>query len=55
MFGKPPSEFAADKGFYGSMAQIHEIEVVSIGKKGHKTDEEAAREATAPFKMAQAF
>ena len=59
LFGKPPSELTADKGFYGSMALIHEledeIEVVSIGKRGHKTDEEAAREASAPFKMAQAF
>ena len=59
LFGENPREFSADKGFYESMEKIkeleNEIEVVSIGKKGSRTDEETARETSKPFKYAQKF
>jgi IS5 family transposase len=59
LFGENPAEFSADKGFYESMEKIRqleeEIEVVSIGKKGKRNEEEAEREASALFKMGQAF
>ena len=59
LFGDAPECLAADKGFYQSMDQIHEladeIEVVSIGKKGKRTKEETARESTPAFKVAQRF
>ena len=58
-FGQNPDEFAADKGFYEDMAKINEleeeIEVVSIGKKGSRTKEEAAREKTKAFRLGQKF
>ncbi len=59
LFGKSPAEFSADKGFYESMEKIREleteIEVVSIGKKGSRTQEETEREATPEFRQAQRF
>ncbi len=59
LFGQPPQELAADKGFYESMEKIREleedIELVSIGKKGSRTAEEIARESSFVFKLAQAF
>ena len=59
LFGQPPDELAADKGFYESMDKIREleevIEVVSIGKKGSRTADEIARETSLAFKIAQMF
>jgi len=59
IFGQNPDELSADKGFYESMAKINEleeeIEVVSIGKKGSRTEEEAAREKTKAFRLGQKF
>lgn len=59
VFGENPREFSADKGFYESMARIEEleadIEVVSIAKKGPRTEEEAARESGKDFKLGQRF
>jgi IS5 family transposase len=59
IFGKNPDELSADKGFYEDMEKIkeleQEIEVVSIAKKGNRTDEEAAREKTKAFKLGQRF
>ena len=47
LFGCAPEAFAADKGFYESMDRIAEleknIEIVSIGKKGKRTEEETER------------
>jgi IS5 family transposase len=58
-FGKNPDEFSADKGFYESMAKIKELEedigVVSIAKKGKRTEEETERETTKEFKLGQMF
>ena len=58
-FGQLPKEFSADKGFYESMARIEEleqeIEVVAIGKKGSRTEEETAREKTKAFRLGQKF
>jgi IS5 family transposase len=58
-FGQPPDEFSADKGFYEGMAKIKELEqeigVVSIGKKGRLTEEEAAREKNREFRLGQRF
>ena len=59
VFGDNPREFSADKGFYESMARIEEleadIEVVSIAKKGPRTEEELARESGKDFKLGQRF
>ena len=59
IFGKNPDEFSADKGFYESMGKIKELEeeidVVSIGKKGSRTEQEAAREKTKEFRLGQKF
>ena len=59
LFGHPPEELAADKGYYESMDKIRDleevIEVVSIGKKGSRTAEEIARESSLAFKLAQMF
>lgn len=59
IFGENPREFSADKGFYESMGKIQkleeEIEVVSICKKGSRTEEETARERSDGFKLGQQF
>ena len=58
-FGENPDELSADKGFYESMEKIkeleEEIEVVSIAKKGSRTEQEAAREKTKAFRLGQKF
>jgi IS5 family transposase len=59
LFGAPPRVLTADKGFYGSMDEIHQlqesVDVVSICKKGRRSEEEKSRENTREFKLAQAF
>ena len=59
LFDRPPKILAGDKGFYESMDRIAEleadIELVSIGKKGPRTEEETKRETDALFKLAQKF
>ena len=59
LFGQHPVSLAADKGYYQSMAAIEElsegIEVVSIGKKGRRTEAETLREADPDFRLAQRF
>lgn len=59
LFGENPRELSADKGFYANMDQIREleevIEVVSIGKKGSRTEEETTRERSWAFKLGQQF
>jgi IS5 family transposase len=59
IFGENPREFSADKGFYESMTKIEELEaeidVVSIGKKGKRTEKETARETSKEFKLGQQF
>jgi IS5 family transposase len=59
LFGENPDEFSADKGFYESMAKIknleEEIEVVSICKKGSRTEEETLREKSTSFRLGQMF
>jgi len=59
LFGHYPNELSADKAYYKSMEKIRELEkkipVVSIGKKGHKTEEEAEREADEAFRAGQRF
>jgi hypothetical protein len=48
-----------DKGYYESMEQIAKlgriIEVVGIGKKGKRTEEETDRETDPAFRHAQRF
>ena len=50
---------AADKGYYQSMDKIDEleerIEVVAIGKKGKRTEEQTERETNRAFKLGQKF
>jgi len=59
IFGENPREFSADKGFYESMEKIAkleaEIDVVSIAKKGNRTEEETERETSKEFKLGQRF
>ena len=59
LFGCCPDELAADKGFYRDIAQLKDLEerinVVSICKKGSRTEEEAEREQDPAFRYAQRF
>jgi IS5 family transposase len=59
VFGENPKGLSGDKGFYESMDKIRaleeEIDVVSIGKKGKRTEEEAERESNEAFKLGQLF
>lgn len=59
LFGEYPQTVAADKGYYKDMATIadlsREIEVVSIAKKGTRTEEESLRERDPDFRFAQRF
>ncbi len=59
MFGEYPHVLSTDKGFYESMEQIHSLEkiipVVSISKKGRRTQAETERETTEEFIDGQRF
>lgn len=59
LFGQYPDSVATDKGYYESMAVIKQLEkqinVVSIAKKGRRTEEEALRESDPVFCIAQRF
>lgn len=59
LFDALPSVLAADKGYYQSMDKIDEleerIEVVAIGKKGKRTEEQTERETNRAFKLGQKF
>ena len=59
MFGQYPDVLSADKGFYESMKQIHLLEenipVVSISKKGRRSQAEYDRETTDEFIDGQRF
>ena len=59
LFGCCPNELAADKGFYRDMDQLKDLEeridVVSICKKGSRSEEEAERERHPAFRYAQRF
>lgn len=59
LFGQYPHSVAADKGYYQSMVAIEELEkkinVVSIAKKGSRTEDEVLRESDPDFRFAQRF
>lgn len=59
LFGCYPQVLTTDKGFYESMQQIAELEgkipVVSIAKKGRRTQAELERETSEAFMDAQRF
>ena len=59
LFGQYPETLAADKGYYENMATIEslgeKIELVSIAKKGKRSEEESMREADPEFRFAQRF
>jgi len=59
LFGTAPCEITADKGYYESMAAVQALEktigVVSIAKKGKRTEAETEREQDPLFRHAQAF
>ncbi len=59
LFGMEPSQLTADKGYYESMQAIHALErridMVSIAKKGARTQAESEREHDPLFRHAQAF
>ena len=59
LFGEYPNVLSTDKGFYKSMQQIEELEekipVVSIAKKGRRTQAEYERETSEAFVDGQRF
>lgn len=59
LFGTNPAELSADKGYYESMDALRELEreidVVSIAKKGKRTEAQTERERDPLFRHAQAF
>lgn len=59
LFGQNPNQVSADKGYYESMEQVTKlgriIDVVSISKKGKRTEEETERETDPAFRHAQRF
>ena len=59
LFGSYPQVLTTDKGFYKSMQQITELEgkipVVSIAKKGRRTQAELERETSEAFMDVQRF
>ena len=59
LFGAYPGTVAADKGYYENMPAIQalseKIELVSIAKKGKRSEEESMREADPEFRFAQRF
>lgn len=59
LFGSYPEEVSADKGYYESMEALEELErkisVVSICKKGKRTEEQSERERDPLFRLAQRF
>ena len=59
LFGDYPETLAADKGYYENMTAIDKLEkkidVVSIAKKGSRTEEEVERESDPEFRLGQRF
>lgn len=59
LFGKPPKEVAADKGYYESVDALKslrkQVKLVCIGKKGNRTEDETEREHDPAFRHAQRF
>lgn len=59
LFGDYPDTVAADKGYYENMATIEsigkKIKMVSIAKKGKRSEEESMRESDPEFRFAQRF
>jgi len=59
LFGQYPQELSADKGYYENMERIDRlsqiVEVVAIGKKGRRTQEQIDRETDPAFRHAQRF
>lgn len=59
LFGEYPKKVAADKGYYESVDALKElgkkVKLVSIGKKGMRTEEETEREHDPAFRHAQRF
>jgi IS5 family transposase len=58
-FGAAPKVLAADKGYWQdafTTARLRwKIDMVSIAKKGNRTEEERAYERSLPFRLAQGF
>jgi IS5 family transposase len=59
LFGAYPKQVAADKGYYESVDALKnlrkKVKLVSIGKKGSRTEEEREREHDPAFRHAQRF
>jgi IS5 family transposase len=59
LFGDYPKALTADKGYYGSSAQLaalrETIDLVAINKKGKRSEEEERRESDPFFRHAQRF
>ncbi len=59
LFGDYPDTLAADKGYYENMAAIEKcgkkVDLVSIAKKGRRSETESRREADPEFRFAQRF
>jgi len=59
LFGAYPESVSADKGYYENMAAIKRLEkkvsMLSIAKKGKRTEKETMRERDPDFRLAQRF
>lgn len=59
LFGRYPKAVAADKGYYESVDALEalreKVKLVSIAKKGNRTQEETEREHDPAFRHAQRF
>ena len=59
LFGQYPKEVSGDKGYYESLAALQKlgqkVKLVSIAKKGARTQEETEREHDPAFRHAQRF
>ena len=59
LFGAAPQVLTADKGYWQDASTAKrlrkKVELVSIAKKGNRTEEERAYERSMPFRLAQSF
>ncbi len=59
LFGHYPESVAADKGYWENKAAIKKLQekipLVSVAKKGNRTDQEIERETDPAFRLAQRF
>lgn len=58
LFGRAPTTITADKGYFSQETSDDlkkDVKIISIPKKGSRTESETEREHSAPFRLGQAF